>query len=172
MSFGLNSWNSQKTHSQHRISMTISNGFGSCKFGTTPAGMWNPDPATLRKRATVQARYLNPDTGNPVLVTSTEDDGSQVFSPMHPVDQQVLLALRTTKSSIYGMQNFGSGIRSIEFKDDQFEAKVKAKAEEALAFLIAKSKITLNGILFHPQHIEFLYTNLASRLEQSTRVQG
>lgn len=130
-------------------------GFGIDGFGTVGFGLYQPELATVPNRTITQARELDELTREPILV-----DGA--FVDTHPVDQEVLLALGTTRGSIMGMPNFGSGIMSITHIDDAFESKVRAKIHEALSKLIQAKKISLTNIIIEtsPNSVEVQYKNL------------
>ena len=137
------------------------NGFGTSPFGVTSLGFYEPDKARAKNRTLTRSRDLDPNTKEPKLVNAA-------FVDLHPVDQQVLLILTTTRGSIPGV-DIGTDLKSITHIDEQFTNNVTQSVTNALDNLIRQKKITLVSVDILPNSthkIEVTYTNLIKGSEQ------
>ena len=104
-------------------------------IGSTPVGSSIQQQSAPWSKATGQARYLDPYTGDYVITTDDTD-----LQRMPTVRQRVLLALITRRGSIAGNPNFGNPAWNIDRIDQRFETRLRNAIKLALYQLVEIEK--------------------------------
>ncbi len=137
-------------------------GFGDGTLGSMSFGMEEPDEAAAPPVLGLGARYIDPTTGAYTL----DADGEYERQPT--TRQRVMLALTTRAASSSVLQSWG--IRLPERIDAQFDKRVRAAVNNALASLVnVERRIVINAIDIeqsnHPGRVTIVvsYTDLETQ---------
>lgn len=120
-------------------------GAGDSSAGTGPAGFAPIGPFSTRKTTTPpRATNYNPFTKD---FTTSVTNGVALYDAIHPVDQQVILALSIPLGSLKSAPTVGHRLREVNrLSGPQLERAVQDRIRLALKSLVDRGKISILSV--------------------------
>ena len=95
-------------------------------------------PSQLARPSPLLADNIDPNSHDYVSLTET----------VHPIDAQVILALKLDRGSGAAVENDGIRLRDIRKMTDDAQTQIKSRVREALGRLISAGDVRLVGVSF------------------------
>lgn len=114
---------------------------GSYPLGVGPLGFDPTAPASPSGLRQPLAPLLHPGTHDAVTLDN------KLLLGVHPVDQAVALALGVERGTIASAPSQGHSLRELEHLQNDLEAQVRQRIDQALSVLISRGDIALDSVV-------------------------